>query len=269
MKSLAPIPASVYLITLNAADRLVPLLNQLRAFTEVIIVDCGSTDQTPEIARGFANVTFVHRAWTSFSEQKAYALSLCNCEWVLNLDADEELTEEFLEEIRLTITANDCDALESSRIVYRWGRRAPYFTKDNRLIRFFRKHTGHYELRRVHERITITGTVRRTHACIVHHQDMTLDDLVQKLNRYSQLKAMDKHEKGSTANFLILFCIFPLTFIQYYVLKGFFLGGIEGLAGSVNIAFYNFMKYAKLWEMENIKEAESRYFSVATRGINN
>lgn len=267
MKHATPIPASVYMITLNAADRLYRLLSQLKPFSEVIIVDCGSTDQTAEIARGFPNVKFIHHDWTSFSEQKTYALSLCSNEWVLNLDADEELTEEFFTEIKNTIEADDCDALESRRIVYRWGRRAPYFTKDNRLIRFFRKQKGHYELRRVHERISISGTVRSTSACIMHHQDMTLDDMVLKLNRYSQLKAMDKHEKGSKANFLILLCIFPATFIQYYLLKGFFLGGIEGLTGSVNVAFYNFMKYAKLWEMENIKEAETRYFSVATRGV--
>lgn len=267
MKSVTPIPASVYLITFNAADRLYQLLNQLKIFSEVILVDCGSTDQTAEIARGFPNVKFYFHEWTSFSEQKAHALSLCSCEWVLNLDADEELTEAFIAEIKDTMDSGEFDALLCSRIVYRWGRRAPYFTKDNRLIRFFRKQKGHYPLRRVHERISIAGNVRKTSACIIHHQDMTLDDLVLKLNRYSQLKAMDKHEKGSKANFLILLLIFPATFIQYYLLKGFFLGGIEGLTGSVNIAFYNFMKYAKLWEMENIKEAETRYFSVATRGV--
>ena len=239
-----------------------------KTFAEVIIVDCGSTDQTREIARGFPNVKFSHHEWSSFSEQKAHALSLCKCEWVLNLDADEELTQEFLDEIRTTIHADDCDALESRRIVFRWGRRSPYFTKDNRLIRFFRKSKGHYEPRRVHERISITGTIRRTNACILHHQDLTLDDLVKKLNLYSQLKSMDKYEKGSRPNFLILFFIFPLTFIQYYLFKGFFLGGIDGLAGSINIAFYSFMKYAKLWEMKNFKEAETRYFGSATRSAN-
>ena len=268
MKSTAPIPASVYMITLNAAERLHDLLSQLNAFEEVIIVDCGSIDKTAEIAGGFPNVKFSYHAWSSFSEQKAHALSLCKCEWVLNLDADEELTQEFLDEIRATIHADNCDALESSRVVYRWGRRSPYFTKDNWLIRFFRKEKGHYKPRRVHERISINGSIRRTHACIIHHQDMTLDDLTLKLNRYSQLKAMDKHEKGSKANFLILLVIFPLTFIQHYLFKGFFLGGFDGLAGSVSIAFYNFMKYAKLWEMENLKEAEAKYFASATRGVN-
>lgn len=265
MTSATKIPVSVYIITLNEAGRIATLLNQLRIFAEVIVVDCGSTDQTAEIARGFPNVRFSHRNWSSFSEQKAHALSLCQSEWVLNIDSDEELTEEFIDEIKFTIASNDCDALESRRLVYRWGRRSPYFTKDNWLVRFFRKHKGHYAPRRVHERISIKGTVRRCNAAIIHNQDMTLDDLVVKLNLYSQLKAKDKYDNGKRASFLILFFIFPLSFIQHYFLKGFCLGGIEGLTGSVNIAFYDFMKYAKLWEMQHLKEAQSKYFSPATR----
>jgi len=150
------------MITLNAAERLQHLLSQLKTFEEVIIVDCGSTDKTAEIANGFPNVKFSYHAWSSFSEQKAHALSLCKCEWVLNLDADEELSQEFLDEIRATILVNNCDALESGRVVYRWGRRSPYFTKDNWLIRFFRKDKGFYKPRRVHERISINGSIRRT-----------------------------------------------------------------------------------------------------------
>jgi hypothetical protein len=101
------------------------------------------------------------------------------------VDADEELTEEFIHAIRFTLRSDDCDPLESQRIVYRRGRRSPYFTKDNWLIRFFRKHEGHYPPRRVHERISITGTVRRSNTPIIHNQNMTLDELVVKLNGYS------------------------------------------------------------------------------------
>lgn len=263
------IPVSVYIITLNEAARIHALLNQLRAFAEVIVVDSGSTDLTIDIAGKFPNVKVCHRDWTSFSEQKSYALSLCSCEWVLNLDCDEDLTPEFLAELHTTIRDDSCAALECSRMVYRWGRRSPYFSKDNRLVRLFRKRCGHYEPRRVHERVTISGSVRRTSANIVHHQDMTFDEMIQKLNRYSQLKAMDKYETGSRSNFLILFFIFPLSFVQCYLLKGFFLGGSEGLLGSINFAYYNFMKYAKLWELENLKEAEARYFHPVTRGVNN
>jgi len=56
-----------------------------------------------------------------------------------------------------------------------------------------------------------------------------------------------------------------LSFIQHYLLKGFCLGGIEGLTGSVSMAFYDFMKYAKLWEMQHVKESQAKYLRSATR----
>ena len=259
------IPVSVYLITLNEADNLRRLLNQLLAFQEVIIVDCGSTDQTRDVASKFGNVQLFHRDWTTFSEQKAYALSLCRNEWVLNLDADEELTTGFIDELQATVQDNRYAALECRRLAYRWGRRSNYLSKDNRLIRLFRKQHGHYVPRRVHERISITGLVRQTSAHIIHHQNMTFDEAVQKLNRYSQLKAMDKYEAGDRSNLILLFFIFPVSFLQYYVFKGFFLGGCDGFLGSMNFAYYNFMKYAKLWELEHLKEAEIKYLRPAVQ----
>jgi glycosyltransferase involved in cell wall biosynthesis len=80
------IPVSVYLITRNEEHNLQRLLPTLKAFAEVVIVDCGSTDATLHVARQFANVTTAHRCWTGFSDQKNHALSLCTQPWLLNLE---------------------------------------------------------------------------------------------------------------------------------------------------------------------------------------
>jgi len=71
------LPVSVYLITRNEAGNLKRLLPTLAQFAEVIIVDCGSTDATLEVARQFTNTKIAFRAWTGFSDQKNHALSLC------------------------------------------------------------------------------------------------------------------------------------------------------------------------------------------------
>lgn len=259
------IPVSVYIITLNEAEKLPGLLSQLAAFSEVVIVDCGSTDRTAEIARKFANVNFSFRAWTGYSEQKAYALSLCSNAWVLNLDADEELTPEYVQEILNTLNDGESVAMESPRILYRWGRRSNNFSRGNRLVRLFRKDCGYYEARRVHERITVRGKIRRTSAPLIHHQNMNITEAIEKLNKYSQLKALDKHDKGSYFSTFIMLLIFPVTFLQHYLLRGFFLDGQDGLISSVNIAYYHFMKYAKLWELEHHKVTELMQLDPATR----
>jgi len=259
------IPISVYIITLNEADKIHRLLSQLCEFKEVIVVDCGSTDSTPEIARKFSNVKFSHRDWSGFSNQKSHALSLCSCEWVLNLDADEELTFGYIDELKSTIKDDGCLALESKRILYRWGRKPNPFARDDRIIRLFKKKYGHYEPIRVHECISITGKIRKTNAFIIHHENLTFDERVQKSNVYSQLKAMDKFENGNRCNVFTLFVIFPWSFIQCYLLKGNILDGSRGLLTSMNIAYYSFMKYAKLWEMENQQETEIKAFNPVTK----
>lgn len=255
------IPVSVYIITLNEAENLCRLLPQLKAFQEVIIVDCGSTDDTESVARRHPNVKWLTRAWSSYSEQKSYALSQCNNEWVLNLDADEELTTAFLEEIAATILDPDCIALESCRLEHKWGRRSNNLALDKRLIRLFKKRHGFYEPRRVHERVTVNdGKIRKTSAYLIHHQDMTYEEAIQKYNKYSQLRAMDKYEHGAHASLIVLLLIFPWTFVQHYIFKAYFLAGMEGWINSMNMAFYHFMKYAKLWELRHYKEAEIKHF---------
>lgn len=245
-----PIPVSVYIITLNEAANLRRLLPQLQDFAEVVIVDSGSKDQTEAVARSFANVRFSHRDWSGFGEQKQHALSLCQSEWVLNLDADEELTPEYLAMLTQTLAADDCDAVQSRRTLLRWGRKPRSFMKEDLLIRLFRKRCGHYPSVKVHERIIIEGRIKETRAELLHHENLTFGQRMHKSNQYSDLKAQDKHAKGKRCNILHLLLSFPVGFIQCYFGKGCFLDGLDGILTSMNFAFYSFMKYAKLWELQ-------------------
>ena len=244
------IPVSAYIITLNEARNIGACLDRLVEFDEVILVDSGSTDGTVEMAQQYENVKTSFNEWPGFSEQKAHALSLCANEWVLNIDADEILTDEYLEELIRVVDENKVDALESNRTLYRWGSQPKHFGGDDRLIRLFRKSAGHYEPRRVHESITIEGEIEKTDATINHHENLTYTKRIDKSNKYSQAKAEDKFEKGNGVSIFTLIFIFPLTFIQIYFFKGHFRDGVDGLLTSMNAAFYNFMKYAKLWELK-------------------
>lgn len=243
------IPASVYMITLNEEANIAAALERMAEFDEVIVVDSGSRDRTVEIADGFANARTSFRAWEGFAAQKAHALSLCRNEWVLNVDADEILTDGFIEAVRETVAADEVDALESTRTLYRWGERPRRGGGVDRLIRLFRKRAGHYPQRRVHESIRIDGKVARTEATIEHHENLTFTERVAKANRYSEARAEDKFDAGDTVSLLTLLFIFPLTFHQHYFLKRHVFDGVDGLLTSMNAAFYAFMKYAKLWEL--------------------
>lgn len=243
------IPASVYMIVLNEEANIAAALDHMMDFDEVIIVDSGSRDRTVEIADGYPNARTSFRDFEGFAAQKAHAMSLCRNEWVLNVDADEILTDEYIEEVRKVVAANEVDALESTRTHYRWGSRPRHFGRKDRLIRLFRKSAGHYPERRVHESVSIDGKVARTEATILHNENLTYTQRVAKSNRYSQARAEDKFDQGARVSLPTLLLIFPLTFIQHYFFKGHILDGVNGLMASMNAAFYAFMKYAKLWEL--------------------
>lgn len=243
------IPVSVYIITLNEAKNIKKCLDRLTDFDEVIIVDSGSVDETLDIANSFSNVNSRFNPWPGFSEQKSLALSLCRNEWVLNVDADELLTDEYISAVIETVSRNEVDALESSRTLYRRGKRPKSFKSGERLIRLFRKSAGHYEPRRVHESISINGTIERTSATIEHHENLSFSQRIEKSNRYSLAKAQDKFEKGDKVSIFVIVIIFPITLLQMYFVKGFFMDGVNGILTSMNVAFYKFMKYSKLWEL--------------------
>ncbi len=243
------IPVSVYVITKNEEENIVSLLNNLQNFAEVIIVDSGSTDRTLELAAAYLNVKISFNEWSGFSEQKSHALSLCTLPWVLNLDADETLSESFINELLSFIKQDDFVALRSIRILLRWGRQPRSFGKPEKLIRLFKKECGYYESRQVHESISINGAIKESEAEILHHENLSYSQRIEKTVFYAKLKAQDKFNKGDKTNMLVVLFIFPLTFIRTYLFKGHFLDGFGGVLTSVNVAFYNYMKYANLWDM--------------------
>lgn len=251
------IPVSVFIITLNEAKNIGACLDRLAEFDEVILVDSGSTDGTVGIAERHDNVKSSFNEWPGFGRQKAHALSLCSNEWVLNLDADEIPTDEYIEEVRRVVEADEADALESARVLYRWGARPKDFGRDDRLVRLFRKSRGHYPPRGVHESVSVSGRVVRTNAAIEHHENLGYSRRVDKANRYSLARARDKFERGDRAGAMTLLLIFPVTFARLYLFKGHFRDGVDGLLTSMNAAFYAFMKYAKLWEMRRGRDPEA------------
>ena len=250
----AKIPVSIYMITLNEEANIAASLARMGDFEEVIIVDSGSSDRTVEIARSHPNVRVSFREFDGFAAQKSHALSLCGNEWVLNVDADEILSDEFIAEVGRIVAENEVDALESGRTLIRWGARPRHFGGGDRLIRLFRKSAGHYPERRVHESIHIEGRVAKTAAAILHHENLTFSERVAKANRYAEARARDKFDRGDRVSAPTLAFIFPLSFLQHYFLKGHFLDGVDGLLTSMNAAYYTFMKYARLWELHKGRE---------------
>ena len=243
------IPCSVYIVTLNCAEWLDATLNSVKDFTEVIILDSGSTDRTYEIAESFANTRIMHQDWQGYAAQKNSALAQCQQQWVLNLDGDEVLSEALKKEIVQVISENKIDGLIIPINDVFLGVANSKHTKKHAKTRFFRKAKGQYDLaNKVHENVVVDGDVIKAQADIYHYGESSIFVKVEKNNQYSNLKALEKFEKGKHPSLIKLILVMPMTFIKSYFIRRSCMNGWRGFVNSMINAFYAFLKEAKLFE---------------------
>ncbi len=247
------INASVYIICKNEEKHIKRVLESVKDFSEIIIVDSGSSDKTLEIATSYTNKIY-HQGWMGFAKQKEYARSLCSNEWVLNLDADEELTIELKNEIINTIEENKIDGLNIKISSSYLGKFNSEKSKFNRRIRFFRKSAGYYPEKLVHESIVVDGKIEKAKGFIYDYGTIDLKTHLNKINEYSSLRALEKFEKNKKSSLIKLLFIFPLAFLKSFIIKRGFLNGTRGFIAAINNSFYAFLKEAKLYELNNSKD---------------
>ncbi len=243
------INASVYMITKNEERFLEGSLKCLQAFNEVIVVDCGSTDKTPEIAKSFPNVKFFHHDWEGFARQKQWALDQCTNEWVVNVDADEYVQPELAKEIQRVVEENKVDGLYFAISDVFMGRPCRLWKVSGRL-HCFRKSCAKYDLTNdVHEGVIFTGTsTEKTQAAVLHYGIPDVATAILKQNHYSTLKAEEKFKKGKKTSAAKMLAIFPYTFLVQYFCKANFRDGWAGFIRSMMASNYAFMKEAKLMD---------------------
>ena len=247
------IKASVYIICKNEEQHIKRVLESVKDFEEIVVVDSGSVDKTLEIVKNYTNKVF-HQDWLGFAKQKEFAKNLCSNEWVLNLDADEELTNELRNEIVNTINENKIDGLNIKISSLYLGKFNSEKSKFNRRIRFFRKDLGYYPEKLVHESIIVNGKIKKAKAFIYDYGTIDLKTHLDKINAYSSLRAQEKFGRNKKSSLLKLLFVFPLAFFKSYFIKRSFLNGTRGFIASMNNSFYAYLKEAKLYEFNNKNE---------------
>jgi glycosyltransferase involved in cell wall biosynthesis len=264
---------SVVIITYNEEANLPRTLESVMALVadgrgEIIVVDSGSTDRTAEIARGFGAKVFVE-PWKGYAEQKNSAIGKASGDWILSLDADEELDHGASQAIQRVI-GPDADVYSGVGGV--WFNRKNYFLGKwirhggfypDRKLRLFRRGRGHFQNRAVHETVMVEGrTLSADHDSglgqaigIRHHSYPTLSDYLEHMNRYSSLGAEIAFREGKRGFDLVSIVVRPLaTFAYNYFVRLGFLDGKEGLLLHLYHAVYVSWKYAKAWEIERGKQ---------------
>ena len=252
---LPPVTISVVIITYNEEANLARTLESLQSLVgegkgEIIILDSGSTDSTVEIARSFGAKVFVEE-WKGYAAQKNSAIAKATGDWILSLDADEEVTAELAREIAsLFSSASKPSGVFIPRKNFFLGRWIKHggFWPDPKL-RLFEKNSGRFQETAVHETVQLTGLTQASVAAILHHSYPTLSDYIEHMNRYSSLGAEMAVAKGYRGFSVINIIVRPLlTFVYNYFFRLGFLDGREGLLLHLYHAVYVSWKYAKAWE---------------------
>jgi glycosyltransferase involved in cell wall biosynthesis len=181
---------SVVIITLNEEANLARTLPSVAWADEIIIVDSGSTDGTREIAGSF-HAKFFEESWKGFGAQKNSALEKASGDWILSLDADEEVEPALADEIQQTLAANPSVTgfwiPRKNFFLGRWIRHGGFYPDPK--LRLFRRGAGSFEERLVHEDMRLQGATARLKNHLLHHAYPTLETYLEHMNRYSSLGA--------------------------------------------------------------------------------
>ncbi|MDL5246946.1 glycosyltransferase family 2 protein [Leptospira weilii] len=249
------LPLSVCIITLNEQDNIERCLRPLNFVSEIIVVDSGSKDKTVEIAKKHKARVY-KRKFDDYVSQKNFALSLAKNEWVLTLDADEEVSPELKEEI-LALFQNGLPAVDgysTPRLTWylgKWIRHGGWY--PNRRIRLFHKSKGKFGGGLVHETIQLQSICKKLNSPVYHYSYKSIGDHIRYINAYSELGAREKYGAGKSSGLFYAFSEgFYKAFWMYFIRFG-FLDGKQGFVLAILGFYYNFLKYIKLYEL-NLKD---------------
>ncbi len=244
---------SVTVITKNEAADIGPALDSVRFADDIVVVDSHSTDDTAAIARRYTDRVVV-RDWPGYVDQKNYAASLAAYDWILSLDADERVTPELATELQaLQAAAPSEAAFRIPRVTWHLGRwiRTTDWYPDYQL-RLYHRLQARWTGRHVHEAVTVGGAVGRLRGELQHYAYRDIADHLETIDRYTTLAARQMREDGGRASLLHIAGHPPLAFLRNYVARGGVRDGVPGFIISAMNAYYVGLKFAKLWELQNV-----------------
>ncbi len=238
---------TVCILTKNVAATLEKTLNSTRPFSEVLLLDNGSTDETLAIAKNFSNVRIFNSPFIGFGPLRNRAAELASSDWILALDSDEVLSPPLFEELQ--------SLKRDPKMVYRFPRHNFYNEKrilgcgwgKEQVARFYNRKFTQFSSSQVHEKLESALSIALK-SPILHTPYRSTSDFLIKMEHYSTLFAKE-HRGKKRASFPIAIAHASFAFIRSYLIKGGIFGGKEGFLISLynaNTALYKYLKLAEL-----------------------
>jgi glycosyltransferase involved in cell wall biosynthesis len=242
---------SVTVITKNEARNIEDCLRSVAWAQEIIVVDQYSTDGTAGMAKGLGARVY-QESWKGFAGQKNSALEKATGDWILSLDADERVPLPLRAEIENTMSRKDAfhGYFIARRNFFsgRWIRHGGWY--PDYCLRLFKKRSGRFEERAVHEKVVVEGPAGYLKNPLEHYTYRSVADYLIRMERYSRLAALEIAEAKRPMLWSALTLRPAFTFLNMYLLRGGFLDGKKGLFLAASYAYYTFLKYYRFSEKD-------------------
>ncbi len=257
---------SAVIITKNEETNIARALKSVNFADEVIVVDAKSADHTVHIAKSLGAKTFV-QPWPGYGPQKNFGAQQAAGDWLLFLDADEEVTPELAQEIKAVIASPRKNFYWLKIVTVFLGRKMKYMYGHN--PRLFKKSAGKWSNEKVHEQVqTNSGdriklgddTSALLRSALLHHSHQTVASYLNRMQRYAALDAQqmakeNRHRSGRAVKpvWWLPYYLAKRQFIKLYFYKRGFLDGYAGFMWSSLSAYYEYVMAKKYLEIKSQK----------------
>lgn len=262
---------SIVISAYNEENKIEACLKSIGFADEIIVVNNSSTDKTEDIARKYTkNIYKQENNPQAIDLQKNFGFTKATGDWILSLDADEEVSPELKDEILELLGEKNHKSEQNGFWIPRknftfgkWIEHTGWYP-DNQL-RLFKKGKGKFLDKHVHEKIKIEGEVGYLKNHILHHNYETIRQFIHRaIDLYCPSEADYLIEKGYI--FSPFDAIrFPLDeFLSRFFTREGYKDGFHGLMLSFLMAFYRFIVFALIWEKQGFKEVKDDNFLANT-----
>ena len=252
---------SVVISAYNEETMLPDCLKSVAWADEIIVIDNSSTDKTASVAKKHGARVFTRPNNVMLNINKNYGFTKATGDWILNLDADERVSEELKQEIEeitnyeLRITNNSIAGyiIPRKNIIFgKWIKHTGWYPDYQ--LRLFRKESGSFPEHHIHEKIVVAGEVKTLNGQVIHENYQTVSQFIEKLNRYTDNEAEQIMKNGYVFSYLDIMRMPKEEFFRRYFSQQGYLDGFHGLVLSVLMAFYHSIVFVKVWEKQRFAD---------------
>jgi glycosyltransferase involved in cell wall biosynthesis len=241
---------SACIITLNEEANLPRALASLAGIAdEIVVVDSGSTDRTQQIARD-AGASWFERAWTTYADQKNYAAQRAANDWILSLDADEELSSPLQTSLlswkKHTPEYSVYEMARKTWYLGAWIEHSGWYPDFQR--RLYRRDQVEFS-GLVHESLRFNGRIGRLSGDLLHYTVRSFDEHESNVEHYTTLAAEQMFAEGKRNWKRAMWLATPWSWFHNFVLRGGFMDGYRGALIARMAARSVRLKYAKLGKL--------------------